>query len=145
MATSQETLNSLFHALENPLVDMFATAANKVVPIFVSHFPDETAWVVDALSISWDNLGLVYMFSPALMVAKALDKIQKFSGTQVILIASQSPSRPWHPILLQLSLRPRIPLPDIQLHQFLPHRWRPVFHPDMRLFHLATLIFPGKP
>ena len=36
MATSQETLNSLFRALENPLVDMFATAANKVVPIFVS-------------------------------------------------------------------------------------------------------------
>ena len=62
MATSQETLNSLFRALENPQVDMFATAANKVVPIFVSHFPDGTVWVVDALSISWDNLGLVYMF-----------------------------------------------------------------------------------
>ena len=145
MATSQETLNSLFRALENPLVDMFATAANKVVPIFVSHFPHETVWVVDALSISWDNLGLVYMFSPALIVAKALDKIPKSPGTQVILIASLRPSWTRHPILLQLSLRPRIPLPDIQLYQFLLHRRRPVFHPDMRLFHLATLIFPGKP
>ena len=29
MATSQETLNSLFCALENPLVDMFATAAES--------------------------------------------------------------------------------------------------------------------
>ena len=36
---SQETLNSLFCVLENPLVDMFATTANKVVPIFCVTLP----------------------------------------------------------------------------------------------------------
>ena len=85
------------------------------------------------------------MFPPAPMVAKTLDKIRKSSCTQVILIASQSPSRPWHPILLQLSICPRIPLPDIQLYQFLPHRGRPVFHQDKRLFDLAAWMLPGKP
>ena len=54
--------------------------------IFVSPFRDETAWAVNALSISWDNLGLVYVFPPATIVAKTMDKIQKSSGMQVIVI-----------------------------------------------------------
>ena len=123
---------------------MFATANNKVAPIFVSPYPDETAWAVDALSISWDDLGLVYAFPPAPIVAKTLDKIQKSSGTQVIMIASQSPARPWHPILLQLSLRPRIPLQELRLYQYLPHRRSPVFHPDPRLFDLAAWMLSSK-
>ena len=56
--------------LRDPLVDMFATAYNKVASIFVSPSPDETAWVVEAFSISWDNLG----FPPAPIVAKTRSK-----------------------------------------------------------------------
>ena len=41
---------------------------------------------VNALSISWDNLGLVYVFPPAPIVAKTMDKIQKSSGMLVIVI-----------------------------------------------------------
>ena len=54
-----ETLNRLFCAFGTPLIDMFATAENKVTSVFVSPYPDDRAWAVDALSLSWDDLGLV--------------------------------------------------------------------------------------
>ena len=133
-----EILNKLFYAFGTPLIDMFATAENKVTPIFVSPYPDDRAWAVDALSLSWDDLGLVYAFPPAPIVPKTLQKIQKSRGTTVILIASQHPSRPWHPLLLQLSTRPRIPLLDIQLFQFVPNLRRPQYHRDPKLLDLAA-------
>ena len=138
-----ETLNKLFYAFGTPLIDMFATAENKVTPIFVSPYPDDRAWAVDALSLSWDDLGLVYAFPPAPIVPKTLQKIQKSQGTTVIMIASQHPSRPSHPLLLQLSTRPRIPLIDVQLFQFVPNLRRPQFHRDPRLLDLAAWHLSG--
>ena len=54
------TSNSLFSAFRAALMNMFATAESKVTPIYVSPYPDNRAWAVDALSISWDDLGLIY-------------------------------------------------------------------------------------
>ena len=54
-----ETLNNLFCAFGTPLIDMFATAENRVTPVYVSPYPDDRAWAVDALTLSWDDLGLV--------------------------------------------------------------------------------------
>ena len=65
MENTTRDLKQSILCLRDPQVDMFATASNKVAPIFVSPFPGEAAWAVDALSISSDNLGLVYMFPPA--------------------------------------------------------------------------------
>ena len=126
----QVTLNRLFYVFGTPLIDMFATAENKVTPIFVSPYPDDRAWAVDALSLSWDDLGLIYAFPPAPIVPKTIQKIQKSRGTTVILIASQHPSQPWHPLLLQLSIGHRIPLTDVQLFQYVPNLRRPQFHRD---------------
>ena len=56
----KETLHNLFSVLVTPLVDMFAIVENKGIPVYVSHHPDEIAWAVDSLSISWVGLGLVY-------------------------------------------------------------------------------------
>ena len=61
----------------------------------------------------------------------------------VIMIASQHPSRPWHPLLLQLSTRPRIPLLDIQLFQYVPNIRRPQYHRDPRLLDLAAWNLSG--
>ena len=138
-----ETLNRLFCAFGTPLIDMYATAENKVTPVFVSPYPDDRAWAVDALSLSWDDLGLIYTFPPAPIVPKTIQKIQKSRGTTVILIASQHPSRPWHPLLLQLSTRPRIPLLDVPLFQFVPNLRRPQYHRDPKLLDLAAWHLSG--
>ena len=77
------------------------------------------------------------------IVLKTLQKIQKSRGTTVIMIASQHPSRPWHPLLLQLSTRPRISLQDVQLFQYVPNRRRPQYHRDPRLLDLAAWNLSG--
>ena len=92
----QETLFRLLSAFGTPLADMFATAENRLTPQF-SPYPDDRAWVVNALSISWDSLGLVCAFPPAPIVPKTFQKIKDSWGAMVILIASQHPFRPWHP------------------------------------------------
>ena len=138
-----ETLNRLFCAFGTPLIDMYATAENKVTPVFVSPYLDDRAWAVDSLSLSWDDLGLIYAFPPAPIVPKTIQKIQKSRGTTVILIASQHPSRPWHPLLLQLSTHPRIPLLDVPLFQFVPYLRRPQYHRDPKLLDLAAWHLSG--
>ena len=119
---------------------MFATAENKVTPVYVSPYPDDRAWVVDILSVSWDGLGLVYAFPPAPIVPKTLKKMKDSHDTTVILIASQHPSRPWHPMLLQLSLHPPILLTNVALFQYIPNIRRPQFHRQPCLLDLTTWL-----
>ena len=64
MASSTSNLKQTVLCLGDSLIDMFATAENKVTPIFVSPYPDDRAWAVDALSLSWDDLGLNLRLSP---------------------------------------------------------------------------------
>ena len=52
-----------------PQVDLFATRFNNKLPQFVSPVPDPQAWVVDALSLSWEDLD-PYAFPPAPSWAK---------------------------------------------------------------------------
>ena len=74
------------------------------------------------------------------IVPKTLEGIRYSHITTVILIASQHPSWPWHPLLLQLSLRPRIPLSEVELFQYIPNTRRPQFHRDLRLLDLAVRL-----
>ena len=54
--------------------------------------------------------------------------------------ASQHPSRPWHPLLLQLSVQTRIPLLDVELFQFIPNHRRPQYHREPSLLDLAVWL-----
>ena len=139
-----ETLRNLFCVFGTPLMDMFARAGNKVTLIYVSPYPDDRAWAVDTLSISWGDLGLIYAFPPAPIVPPTLDRIRSSHGTTVILIASQHPSRPWHPLLLQLSLRPHIQSPEVELYQYVPNLRRPQFHWDPRQLDLVAWLLSGN-
>ena len=60
---SDRLLRPVFTAWGTPIVDMFATFANRKLPTFVSPFPDDRALHVDAMSVLWSNMGLLYMFS----------------------------------------------------------------------------------
>ena len=73
-------------------------------------------------------LRLSVCLPPAPIIPKTLQKIKDSQGTTVILIASQNPSCPWHPLLpLLLSQRPRIPLTNVPLYQYVPNRRQPNF------------------
>ena len=110
-----QALAQVFQRWGQPVLDLFATAQNKMTPVFVSPFPDQTAWKVDALSFPWRNLGLVYAFPPAPILPLVLRHIHNSEDTLVILIAPHIPLRPWYPDLLTLTRDGPIPLP---LHQW---------------------------
>ena len=50
---------------------------NKL-PQFVSLVPDNLAWTVDALNLSWEDLN-PYAFPPVAILGKVVDKLQEYS------------------------------------------------------------------
>jgi hypothetical protein len=102
---------------DRPHIDLFATILNRQLPTYVSPMPDEQAFGVDALSISWKNM-LAYAFPPFPLLARVIRKIAE-EGHEVILIAPAWARQTWFPELLGLLIdHPRqLPLwPDL-LHQ----------------------------
>ena len=60
-----EVFNLLVQTWHRPQVDMFATKYNCKLAQYVSPVPDPSAWAVDALTVSWENLDM-YAFPPVL-------------------------------------------------------------------------------
>ena len=138
-----EALDILFSAFGQPLLDVCATRDNAVTTIFVSPCPDERAWKVDALSLDWSDLGLVYAFPPPALVPRILDKIRSSSNTTVILIASEHLSKTFLLDLISLSIAPRLPLRDcLSLYHFSArHR---VTHPNPDILCLTGWLLSGR-
>ena len=107
-----------------PHLDLFATADNAKLPLFVSPYPDPTAWDTDALSLSWRGMWL-YAFPPFALLPEVLEKVQS-EPCDMILVAPAWPAQAWFHQLLHLSVdHPRR----------LPNMDRLLKQPDMDVFH----------
>lgn len=96
-----EALEPVWEKWGKPLIDLFATRLNKKMKMFVSPVPDEEAWKVDAMSISWTGLS-AYAFPPWAMMTAVLQKVLE-DQSEVILVAPDWPGRVWYPLLLELA------------------------------------------
>lgn len=76
-----------------PFVDLFATRENTKRPMFVSPYPDEKAWAVDALSIPWTGMW-AYAFPPTPLIPKVLQQVRT-SNVELIMIAPWWPRQAW--------------------------------------------------
>ena len=56
-----------------PMVDLFATNLNAKLPTYVSPVPDDKAWQIDALNISWEALD-AYAFCPVAILLQLVKK-----------------------------------------------------------------------
>ncbi|CAC5423084.1 unnamed protein product [Mytilus coruscus] len=72
-----------------PVIDLFATSMNKKLPVFCSPWPEETAVLVDALSMKWTGI-FAYAFPPPIILNRVLQKIQK-EDCVILLIAPMWP------------------------------------------------------
>ena len=72
---SPQVFSQLCSRWPPPLVDLFATRFNHKLPSFVSPVPDQTAWAVDALSLSWEHLN-AYAFPPVSLLPQVISKIK---------------------------------------------------------------------
>ena len=57
-----------------PMVDLFATSLNAKLPTYVSPVPDNKAWQIDALNISWEALD-TYAFCPVAILPQLVQKV----------------------------------------------------------------------
>ena len=93
--------NGVFRAilreLGEPGLDLFATCLNHKLPVYVSPCPDPKALALDALSLDWNTLPLVYAFPPMPILPKVLQKM-KASTCRMILIAPAWPAQSWFPV-----------------------------------------------
>ena len=57
-----------------PQVDLFATRLNHKLPLYVSPVPDQKAWNIDPLNISWSGL-VAYVYRPSALLLKVVQKV----------------------------------------------------------------------
>ena len=132
-----EILKTLWNCWGTPMIDMFATADNKKLPLYVSPILDPQALAVDALSMNWTGLDL-YMFPPTAILNKVLNKLRT-EECSAILIAPAWPKQPWYPALLELLIDEPIQLPTWP--KLLKQPRSSVFHeaPEMMRLHAWRL------
>jgi hypothetical protein len=109
-----EVARQVFAVFGEPLVDLFATRKNKILPVYCTRGNDPEAFAQDALSFEWTGL-TAYAFPPIPLIHRVLSKILK-EECLVILIAPFWPRQPWFRMISQLLVEvPRIlpPHPDL--------------------------------
>ena len=105
-----DAVHLLFDRWGRPQVDLFATRYNYQLPTFVSPVPDELAWEVDALSITWNGLS-AYAFPPHRILPQVLEKVRKASGLRLILVVPFWERHPWLKEIRQLAVDGPVHLP----------------------------------
>ena len=125
---------TLFQVLGTPMIDLFASEANRKVEMFCSWIPSQIAWAIDALSVPWQNMD-AYAFPPISLIPKVLQHMKKFR-CQLILIAPQWPRRHWYTDLLQMLVAApkRLPMMEDLLYQ--PKTM--IVHPNPQVFNLVA-------
>ena len=89
-----------------PDIDLFASRSNHKCKKYVCWFPDKEAFTIDAFSINWCNLGLLYVFPPFSLLGKVLKKaVRDKCNNNMILIYPQWEAQVWFPQLLKLVKR----------------------------------------
>jgi hypothetical protein len=125
---------------DRPLIDLFATSLNYKLETFVYPIPDQKAWAVDAMTISWKGM-FNYIFPPFRLLHRTLHKIRG-DGCKTILIAPAWPRQSWFPDLLQLSCaKPlRLSLRGDILSQFKGKK----LHQGLEKLHLHAWLLSGR-
>lgn len=95
----QRVANCIFHMLNFPIVDLFATCFNHKLAPYVSPVPDNQAFAIDALSMNWHYHA--YAFPPIVLILPILTNIRQ-SRCRIVLIPPLWPQCPWFAEVLQL-------------------------------------------
>ena len=98
----------LDHFHLNPTLDVFASRETKMLPRYMTWYPDQEAVARDALLHPWDPVS--YAFPPVPLILKSLQKLEKEKIT-LVMILPQWPTTLWWPLVQSLLIDPILPLP----------------------------------
>jgi hypothetical protein len=92
------------------LIDLFATARNKQLPIYCTRSNDQDAYAIDALSIDWTGM-TAYAFPPVSLLPRVVEKIAR-EDCRILLVAPFWPKHLWFRPLVDLMSGPPLLLPQ---------------------------------
>jgi hypothetical protein len=118
-------------------IDLFASRLNAKLPKYVTRYPEQNAFAVDAFTISW-NKCLYYMFPPFSLMSRILQKIEE-DKTETVIIAPLWTTQAWWPILTELINGPCYILPKSQEILSLVHK-PGIKHPLTKMTLVAFCI-----
>lgn len=137
---SQLALQPVWQKWGCPVIDLFATHLNFKLDKFVSPFPHQQAWEVNAFSIPWSQ-DLLYAFPPWIIMQEVLQKIRD-DKAEIILIAPSWPNRAWYPLLIQMTVEDPLPLEQFLNLLVQPHSSR--VHPNLQILGLKAWRLSGS-
>jgi ribonuclease HI len=123
-----------------PEIDLFATCQNKKLRKYVSPVPDPYAWRINAMTFCWESLSL-YAFPPWAMIGEVLMKVEH-DQAELILIAPKWETRPWFPLLMELTVTAPVCL--TKFHNLLVQSHSGVKCKDLEMFNLHAWKLSGK-
>ena len=140
-ALNIEVFMKLEHMIGSCDIDMFASRANKKLPIYVSYKPDVHAYAINAFSISWTDFNCIYMFPPFSVLGAVLQKIDTDCATAIV-IAPVFTTQVWFPRLIQMISGQSYLLPETNSCLYLPGN--PGKKHSLTKMHLAAFQISGN-
>lgn len=113
-----------------PDIDLFASRLNRQVHKFCSWKPDPEAAYVDAFTLDWSELGLIFAFPPFRLIGRVLRQAHAQTAN-IILVYPHWPGQHWFP-RLQSMLKSSTALPQ----KCLQHPTKNQPHPLGEKIHL---------
>lgn len=102
-ALTKATFTQVVQRFGYPEVDLFASYCNAKCEIYVSRYPEQQAFQIDAFTINWKNF-FFYAFPPFSIVLKTLRKIEE-DGARGIIIVPDWPNQPWYPLFHKMLIQ----------------------------------------
>ena len=133
--------NIVHHFNWEPTVDLFASRINAQLPEYYSYRPDPTASVINAFSVSWENLRF-YCFPPFACIPKILQKI-KFDNATGLLVVPQWPNQPWFSMFHDMTIAKPLILSSRKDLLVLPMHHQEV-HPLHATLKLMACLVSGR-
>jgi len=131
---NREVVNQIFLNLGRPLIDLFASDLNHVLPTFCSWKQSIKAYQMDAFTLDWTGMEC-YAFPPICLIQRVLQQVRQ-QPCSLILIAPRLPRRSWFTQILDLLID--IPLILPQREDLLRQPQGQFFHPNSGMFKLVA-------
>ena len=92
---NRNLFNKICKFFGTPEVDLFASRLNNQIKNYIAWKPDPFALAVDAFTMDWSKLGIIYAFPPFVMISKMLKKITLDKVEKAIIVVPFWTTQPW--------------------------------------------------
>lgn len=99
MALSDKAFALIIKHYGLPDIDLFASNANKKCDLYISWKRDLNAVATNAFTVDWSKYELIYCFPPFSLIGRVLQKANRESNKNMLIVYPEWPAQSWYPLL----------------------------------------------